>query len=317
MSAAAATALAPALRMVLLFAGAVLVSRAVQMARRVPHAGASLRIPPSLLARVVVSAARLAAGPVLVNRRSNADALLTRLAAAPACWPARLVAHAAPSLRASPCPVTLIDLVAGIRCLCAIAVSALVAGPAVAVAGPTALAAIPPAALLGAFLPDAALARAARRSAGEAERGIATAVDLVAACASAGLSLQDAMVLTAGHAQPPIAAALRSAAIRRSAGEDPRKALELEAARFRVNALADVGLAVDRQRRLGVPLGPELARIAERLRTEHRARSLERVARRAPLATLVVALVIAPLCVAALVACLIGGIVEGGTLGVR
>jgi hypothetical protein len=125
------------------------------------------------------------------------------------------------------------------------------------------------------------------------------------------------MVLTAGHAPPAAGAALRSAAVRRALGEEPRLAISTEAQRFGVAALTDVADAVERQRRLGVRLGPELGQIAARLRAEQRAKALQRAARRGPLGTLLVALVIAPICLAAVIACLVGGLVVSGGLGVR
>jgi hypothetical protein len=84
-----------------------------------------------------------------------------------------------------------------------------------------------------------------------------------------------------------------------------------------VAALADVADAVERQSRLGVQLGPELRQIAARLRSEQRASALQRAARRGPLGTLVVALVIAPVCLASVIACLIGGLIASGGLGVH
>jgi Type II secretion system (T2SS), protein F len=114
-----------------------------------------------------------------------------------------------------------------------------------------------------------------------------------------------------------VAAALRAAAVRVATGVEPRSALTREAERFHLPVLVDVGDAVDRHRRLGTPLPPALHRIAARQRADDRARLLERAARRGPLATLVVALVIAPVCLAALTACMIGGLVESGSLGLR
>jgi Flp pilus assembly protein TadB len=205
----------------------------------------------------------------------------------------------------------------GVRLLCAVAAAVACAVPTVALAGVAALALAPVAAACSAALPDIALARAARQASRVGEGAVAAAVDLLAATTSAGLTLEAAMELTSGHAPPPLAAALHAAAVRRSSGEEPTHALAVEAARFRIPALADVGLAMERQRRLGTPLGPELRQIAARLRADHRARILERINRRVPLATLIVALLIAPICLAALIACLVGGIVQSGTLGLR
>ena len=100
-------------------------------------------------------------------------------------------------------------------------------------------------------------------------------------------------------------------------GEEPCQALTTEAHRYGLGMLGDVAQAVERQRRLGVALGDELSRIATRMRAEQRAAALRRAARRGPLGTLVVALVIAPTCLVAVIACLVGGLLQGGALPLR
>jgi hypothetical protein len=100
-------------------------------------------------------------------------------------------------------------------------------------------------------------------------------------------------------------------------GEAAGLAHAAEADRFHLPALAEVGEALDRNARDGTPLAAELRRIAARHRADARTRLLEKANRRGPLATLVVALVIAPTCLAALTACLIGGFVEGGSMALR
>jgi len=205
----------------------------------------------------------------------------------------------------------------GLRLVCAVGMAAAAATSTLAV-GPVggAIAAVG-AAALGARLPDMVLAGSARKALRSAGRDAAAAIDVLAAAVSAGVPLHDALELTAGHAPPPVAAALRAAALMRLTGADPRDALTAEGERFHIAALADVGDAVERQRRLGTPLAAELRRIATRLRAEERAAILEHAARRGPLGTLVVALVIAPVCLAALTACVVGGLVESGGLGLR
>jgi Flp pilus assembly protein TadB len=315
---AGATDMATALRTLCVMCGSLLLVRAVAMAwrgtgRRPPGTPAS-RSAPRLLGRVVAVATRLCATATPPHRSSDETTLLTRLAAAPASWPARWVAAGLTASRQSVRTTTLSGLMCGVRCLCALAVAAACSAPALLLTGAAGIALAPFAAAAGAALPDVALARAARRASRMGEGAVAAALDLLAATTSAGLPLEAAMELTAGHAPPPVAAALHAAAARRAMGEEPAHALTVESARFRIPALADVSLAVERQRRLGTSLGPELRHIAARLRAEHRARTLERITRRAPLATLVVALVIAPLCLAALIACLVGGMVQSGTL---
>ena len=247
-------------------------------------------------------------------RRDDDDLLAARLAAAPSCWPARAVAA---GVSAAHEDVVLSEVMPGVRLTSAIAFAALAATSATMIGTPTAAVTATGAALVGAALPDIVLRRAARAARRAACDNTASAVDVLAAALSAGMPLRDALELTVGHAPPSLAASLRAAALGGATGLDLRTAFIAEGDRFGIPALADVGDALDRQRRLGTPLGPELARIAARLRSEERARLAERAARRGPLATLLVALVIAPACLAALTACLIGGVVESGTLGLR
>ena len=272
--------------------------------------------PPGyrLLGAVVRCSVRVSRCVECLGRASDQSMLATRLAAAPRCWPSRMVAAGA---RHGPRVAGLTDVMPGVRLttslLCAAA-----AGSTYVLVGPVGAAvAVACGAALGAALPDVVLVRAARRARSSGGRDSAAAVDVLAAAVGSGMGLREALELTAGHASPVVAAALRAAAVRTSTGGEPRAALTVEGTRFGVPVLADVGAAVDRQRRLGAALGPELQTIAARLRSEERARILETAARRGPLGTLVVALVIAPVCLAALTACLVGGLVEGGGLGLR
>jgi hypothetical protein len=310
-----------AARIPMVVAGTFLVLQGVRLGFRRP--GPEPAVGPSQLAgRVLLAAGRLARGVPLLRRADDRMSTATSIAVAPECWPARWVAAGLAAWRARPAdgpPPPLADLVSGLRLLSAAVWAATVAGCAALLAGGAAgtLLGLTVGLALGAFLPDAVLAAAVRRERRAGEKDAAAAVDLLAATASAGLSLPEAMVLTAAHAPPAIAAVLRAAAVRRAMGEDPRAALAGEAARFGIPVLGDVAQAVERQRRLGVPLGPELRQIATRLRADQRARTLERAARRGPVGTLLVALLIAPLCLAAVIACLVGGLVEGGGLGLR
>ena len=251
----------------------------------------------------------------LLVRDDDRQHLSTRLAAAPSCWPARAVATVAG--RPTRPDVALSDIMPGVRLATGIALAGVTASTAVAIGPAGAAVAAGGAALIGAVAPDVVLRRAARVATRAARDNAAVALDILSAAVSAGMPLRDSLELTAGHAPPALAAALRATAVRAGAGLDVRAAFAAEGERFGIPALADVGDAVDRQRRLGTLLGPELAHLAARLRAEERARLAEHAARRGPLATLVVALVIAPACVAALTACLIGGVIEGGTLGLR
>lgn len=251
------------------------------------------------------------------------DQVARRLAAAPTCRPARLVAkglapahdvaggrdHAAPSgslaalLQALQLTVALGLAAAGFALL---AVTTSVRSAALAGLATGAV---------GWALPELALRHVASRARRDLLRRGAAVIDVLAAGLAAGLPLPTALEFTARHAPPPAAAALRGAAARCATGAAPPESLATEGSRFALPVLRDVGEAVDRHMRLGTSLAPQLRRIALRTRSETRSHLLEKAARRGPLATLLVALVIAPTCLAALTACLVGGFVQGGTLG--
>jgi hypothetical protein len=296
--------------------GTLLIAAAVRLAvHRKPLRGSGFG-----RGSVLLVAARLARRIPALLRSTDAALVPTRLAMAPDCWPARWIAAAVHSWQGRSglgSPPELRTLAAGVRLLCGLsaALSGALAGVLLLGARGAALGML----LLpvGAALPDLVLAAAAQREQRAAQMDAAAVVDMLAATASAGLSLPEAMVLTAGHAPPAAGAALRSAAVRRAMGEEARAAISTEARRFRVPALADVADAMERQRQLGVQLGPELSQIAARFRAEQRAQALQRAARRGPLGTLVVALVIAPVCLAAVIACLVGGLIVSGGLGVH
>ncbi len=315
---------APPLRAVTTSLGIALLLLALRLVRRrAPETGASHQVHRAAVGWAVLRLSGLACHVPGLTRRGDAETLPVRIAAAPRAWPARAVAaglqahaHRAATHPDRPAtPLELPALAASLRLLTALALAVPAAAAALLLVGTGG------AALVGALsglaasrLPDLALAAAARSAARAAAADTAAVLDMLAATAAAGLSLPEAMVLTAGHAPPPIAAALRAAAVRRAMGEEPQLALTAEAHRHGVSALAEAGQAIDRQRRLGAALAPELTRIAAQLRTDQRAAALRRAARRGPLGTLIVALVIAPLCVAMVVACVVGGLVQSGPL---
>lgn len=299
-------------RLLCVITGAMLVS----WASRVASTQADMLRPSTtsrLAGAVVRCSVRVSQRTGLLQHPSDASTVPTRLAAAPRSWPARAVALGASGDTITSLSSTMpaVRLIASVTCAAAGAFSMPLVGP---LAG-TAFAAA--AATIGARLPDLVLARSTRRAMRSGRSHSATAVDMVAAATSAGVPLHDALELAAAHSPPPVAAALRAAALSRLTGNDPKSALGAEAERFQLPVLAEIGDAVERQRRFGAPLAGELRRIAARLRAEQRAHALERAARRGPLATLVVALVIAPICLATLTACVVGGIVESGTLGLQ
>ncbi len=307
------------LRAASVFLGTVLLVQAVRIGRQ--PAGSA-----HTTGRLVRCAAVVSRRHGWSRSRGGPDGLAVRLALAPRCWVARAVAvgaragsgepaSSAPEFSASAVRLQLVDLAAGVRLLCAMAAACL-CGCGMALVS---LAAAPIGVMLGAVagwtFPGLNLRCAARAALSGTNRHTALAVDLLAAALSAGMALRDSLELTATHAPPTTAAALRAAAVRLTTGSDPRTALAAEADRFHLPVLLDVGDAVDRHHRLGVPLAPELHRIAARQRADDRARVLEHAARRGPLATLIVAVVIAPVCLAALVACVVGGLVQTGGLG--
>jgi Flp pilus assembly protein TadB len=295
--------------------GALLLVTSVRLVMRSRKSTAMV----SPMGRCLLVAARIARPITLLHRPTDDATVPTGLALAPSCWVARWVAAAVGTWQGRPrsSQPALSELIAGVRLQCAIAFAPLVI-PGCMLIGPLGGASVGALALAGgSALPDFLLGSAARRAQHVGARDTAAAIDLLAATTGAGLSLPEAMVLTAGHAPPAVAAALRAAAVRRAMGEEARAALADETQRFGVSGLLDIAQAVERQSRLGVPLGPELAQVATRLRGEHRVRALRRAARRGPLGTVVVALVIAPICLAALIACVVGGLVAGGTLGLH
>jgi Type II secretion system (T2SS), protein F len=320
MTPAVSAALPTALRAPLLGAGTVLLLTAVRtLLRRDARARPGDQRGGGLLGHAVLIASRAAAHLVGLRRASDAVMLPVRLAVAPGCWPSRGIAAgvraAASAKGSSDSPPDLPRLAAGLRLLTALLAAAPVATAAVLAAGPnTAVAAAVTAALAGARIPDVVLVAAARRAVRTAEHDCAAIVDLLAATASAGMALPDAMALSSEHTAPPLAAILRAASLRRAMGDEPGDALTVEARRYGLPILGDVAQAIGRQRRLGVPLGPELTRIAAQMRAEQRATVLRRASRRGPVGTLVVALVIAPVCLAAVIACLVGGLLQGGGL---
>lgn len=308
---------APPLRVGMLVLGVLLLARAMRVLSASGRQAAldlSPRERDRVLGATVWCSVRVCRRYGLMRRRIDHPTLATRLAVAPTTWPARAIKAAA---RRSPDSVELTDMAAGVRLMTAAVVGLAGAGACFAL-GPTAAAAAwAGGAAAGSRLPDLVMARASRAALRVARRSASGTVDVLAAAVSAGLPLGEALELTAGNAPPALAAACRSAATRLRLSGDPVTSLATEADHFGLPVLADVGEAAERERRLGIPLGPELRQIAARVRSEERAAVLTHAARWGPLGTLVVALVIAPVCLAALTACLVGGLVAGGTLGLR
>jgi Flp pilus assembly protein TadB len=287
--------------------------------------GASTRTHPgrNLVGRWLGFCAGLAAWFGWRPGEGREDQVAQRLAMAPTCWPARLVArglaraHGLAGSRESDAPSgSLAALVHALQLnVCLGLASAGLVPLAVATSLPLAALVGMASGAIGWVLPDLALRFAASRAGRDLPRRVAGVVDVLAAGVAVGLPLPSALEFSVHHAPAPAAAALRGAAARCATGASPADSLALEGSRFGFPVLRDVGEAVDRHTRRGTALAPQLRRIAARTRRETRSHLLEKAARRGPLATLVVALVIAPICLTALTACLVGGLVQGGTLG--
>lgn len=304
-------------------AGGLLMLQALRIAARRPADHAPARRHASrratLLALVVAVVARALARANVGGEQADATAAI-RLSLAPRVWPARLVATAAQQQQRRPAhaALSLGELLHGLQATvgllgaaAAFAVADKASGAAIGIVVAAALGAV------AAALPVIILAGAARHARRLAVLHAPAVLDTLAAASAAGLGLHAALQAVAALSHPGAGAPLRAAAVRCSTGESPEAALAEEARRFALPALADAATAVDRHRRLGVALAPELRQLAAASRAEARSRLLEKAARRGPLGTLVVALVIAPICLAALTTCLVGGLVEGGSLPLR
>jgi hypothetical protein len=280
------------------------------------------------LGALVWLSARCCARLGVLAGRADPTSMHVRLAVAPRSAVARMVvAGSRAAMRRAlkgrgpgvllPLPPPIAEVLPGVRAVAAVATTIFLA-PTVALLDPlAAVLVLAMGSVVGTRLPELVLSRAAHQAIRVGADGSAAALELLTAQVAIGVPLQAALERTATHAPAAVAAALRAAALRASAGTDPAGALAGEGERHGIHALRDVGGAVDRARRLGAPLAVELRRITAGLRAEERARLGARAARRGPLATLVVALVIAPLCVAGLVACLVGGLLEGGATVLR
>lgn len=309
---------AVSLRWPLLASGALLLVQAARLRSsrsRRPLPSAGTRPVSGAIGRLVASLAR-----VSIVIRGHPDAwtsasIASHLAAAPGCWPAHWVSAAALADRAG--SRSLADLLRGVQATVGVSLFVAVTAALVPVLGPASPLAGACAAVAGSAACRLALARAARRADHAAGDGIAGSLDLLAAATAAGLPGPMALHHAAANAPPALAAALRRVSARRDTGLSSAAAWLAEAHALRLPALADVAEAAERHETTGAPLAAELRRIATRSRSDARAALTEKAARRGPIGTVVVAVVIAPLSVATLVACLVGGLVEGGTLGLR
>jgi Flp pilus assembly protein TadB len=203
-----------------------------------------------------------------------------------------------------------VELLAGARVLglAAGAVTALIATAALGVAGAIVGCGV---AALAAMLPDLLLAHHARHRRSRVAAALPACLDLLAVALDAGLPLEAAVSRCAGHGGA-LDSLLARVAARVRAGSPPAHACDAEAAATGIPQLAAVGALLRRHHALGLELPAPLRQLADNARLQRQVALQERTARRAPMAALVTALLIAPSCLLALAALLVGGLVAGG-----
>lgn len=133
----------------------------------------------------------------------------------------------------------------------------------------------------GFILPDFRLARRAVALRRRVAHDIPSLLDLVAVCATAGLSPPMALERASESVPGPLRACLARAKREVALGGTWRTALRDAADRLDLPDLRRLALALDRGHRLGAPVADQLRRLARDVRAERRATAEER-ARRAP-----------------------------------
>ena len=169
--------------------------------------------------------------------------------------------------------------------------------------GPPVLAA---SAILGFFLPDLMLERAAGRRHRRMVAALPDALDLLSVSVSTGRSLGAGLVELSRSGRGPLAAELGLAGEDMAWGSGQKAALDALRRRVRGKEIASFCASLERSRKLGSPLAEQLRRQSTGLRQDQRRLVEEEAARAAPKIQLVIALVLVPsvllLIVAALVA---------------
>jgi len=135
--------------------------------------------------------------------------------------------------------------------------------------------------LAGWRVPDAALARRARRRVAEASSEVPLFLDLLAVATSAGLAPQLAVRLACDPLRGPLAAELGTAVRRTDLGRRWRVEFAGVAERLALVDLRRAVATLGRSEALGSSLATEMSRLAADVRAERRARAAER-ARTAP-----------------------------------
>jgi tight adherence protein C len=168
--------------------------------------------------------------------------------------------------------------------------------------------AVPGAALLlaaGFLAPDAALERAARRRHDRLVAALPDALDLLAIGAASGRTPGALLGEIARHSAGPLARELGATVAEIECGASERRAFEALRGRVPGEAIGAVATALERSRRYGSPLADQLHEQAGALRREAGRRIDERAARAAPKIQLVVALVLVPSVLLAILAAII------------
>jgi len=227
---------------------------------------------------------------------------------APGAWPWRLARPALPPGRRSRDPAAVL---AGLR-LGGLAAGTLTGVLILCWAGRPAIPILPALLAGGTAIVDLATATAAARAERALILELPHALDLLAAGLAAGMSLEVAILWCAHQSGPPSNAVFARVGTRLASGEPPAVALRAEADLSGVGLLVAIAGVVGRCRRQGLPAAPAIVAISDGARAKARTALLDRSGRSGPLATVVVAVLIAPACVAALVIALAGGFLSGG-----
>jgi tight adherence protein C len=157
--------------------------------------------------------------------------------------------------------------------------------------GPVALVAVPAGAFL---LPDAVLARRARRRRIAIAAELADVLDLLHVAAQAGLPPLRALGEVGRRRRGVLAREMQAAATRAALGVPRHQALERLARRCPDDGIGALVAAIRRTERHGAPIGPALRALAADARARRAQRLRERAARAAPKIQLVVALLLVP-----------------------
>jgi tight adherence protein C len=146
----------------------------------------------------------------------------------------------------------------------------------------------------GFLLPDALLARRARHRHRQLLASLPDALDLLAIGSAAGRDPVAGFGEIAAAGNGPLADELRIVVAEVECGQPLAEGLASLRERVPGSEVATLCASIERSRRLGSPLAPQLRRQAVALRRDHRRATEERAARAAPKIQLVVALILVP-----------------------